>query len=186
MTNLRASLVKRLVDHAAAVMPAPREQWGRAMQAEVAHLAAREQLPFAWGCVRGSYRVRMTDPRSLLVAGRWAIILGLIAAAAICLLTGYRLRADDPSTLMSALGVICLAGMLAFVVVGFRRLPTIAVAGLAAATAATLVVGGVGALTGGTVPTSGFYRAILLEQIVGWAALFGLAHLMLALDPEVL
>lgn len=184
MMSLRAWLASRLVDHAAMVMPVPREQWGQAMQSEVAHLAPRDQLAFALGCVRGSYRMRLVDPATLLTAGRWAIVIGLGGATAVCLRTSYSLRAEDPSALIFVLGLISLAAMAAFFRGGFGRLPTIAAAGLAAALLATLAVGDPDALTGGGVATGRFYRAILIEQIAGWAALFGMAHVMLALQAS--
>jgi len=52
------------------------------------------------------------------------------------------------------------------------------------APSAVALLGDITSLFSGAVPGGRFYRAILVEQAVGWAALFGLAHLLLALDAR--
>lgn len=171
-----------LLDHAGTVMPAMRAEWVRAMRAEAEHLTPREQLPFALGCVWSSYRERMTDAPTLLAAARWSIMIGLCAATAVCFRTAYMLRAVEPSPLVLTLGLVCMAAAVAFARLGVRRLPAIAMASLAAALLAMLAIGDMNALIGGAMPSSRFYRAILLEQFAGWAALAGLAHILLTVD----
>ena len=182
MTAWRSRLAGTMLRHAAAMMPAARAEWARAMLAESRYLVPGEQLAFAWGCVRSSYRQRLTDPATLLAAGHWSIIVGLFAAAAICFRTAYALRAEDVSSVIFALGIICLGALAAHIRLGFRRLRVVAAAGFAASLLAMLVVGDFDALVRGAMPSSSFYRAILFEQAVAWAALFGLAHILLAVE----
>lgn len=184
MRGWRGALAKTLMVHAARMMPAAREEWARAMLAEVGHLAPREQLPFALGCVWSSYRERLMNMKTFLAAGRWGISLALIAATAVCFRTAYALAGSGASALILALGLICLASILSLARLGFRRLPAIALAGLAAATLAVLAIGDPRALADGALPSSPLYRAILLEQLLGWATLFGLAHLLLAAEAR--
>jgi len=153
------------------------------MVAEAEHLPVRRRLSFALGCVSSSYRERLTDPGTVLAAGHGSIVLGLGIATAVCLRTAYLLPTGKPSVLILALGLICLVAALAFVRWGFCRLPAVAVAGFAAALMAILVLGDANALTG-AMSTTRFYRAILLEQLVAWVALFGLAHSLLAVETR--
>lgn len=183
MSRIRRWLANGLLDHAASVMPPARVEWARAMLAEAAHLLPHEHLPFALGCVASSYRERLADPATVLATGRWSIIFGLCAATAVCLRTAYRLPAGDPSALILALGLICLAAAVAFIRWGLRRLPAVAAVGFAAVLVAMLVLGDAAALTG-AMPSSRFYRAILLEQFVAWAALFGFAHSLLVVESR--
>lgn len=184
MTRLRARLAKALLGHAARVMPAARADWARAMQAEAEHLPPRGRLSFAVGCVRSSYRQRLTEVETLLVAGRWSIILGLCAAGAVFLRTGIMIQPHGASAMILVLGLICLLAAGAFARWGYDRLPMLSAAGFAAGLITMLTVGDAGALFSSTIPSGAFYRAILLEQAVGWTALFGLAHLLLALEAR--
>lgn len=184
MSGLQPFLAKALLDHAARVMPPGREQWARAMQAEAQHLPASEQLPFAIGCVRSSYRQFLTEADTMLRTGRWAILFGLCAAGAVCLRTAILIQPYDASVMIGLLGLICLLTAAAFLRWGFERLPMLAAAGFAGALFAVLFAGDAGALFSSTAASGTFYRAILLEQAVGWMALFGVAHLLLALDAR--
>jgi hypothetical protein len=184
MTRLRSRLADALLAHAMRAMPATRAEWARAMQAEAEHLPTREQLPFAIGCVRSSYRLFLAEADNMLWAGRWAVILGLCAAAAMCLHTAAMIRPHDASAMIFLLGVICVAAAAAFARWGFDRLPMLAAAGFAAGLIAMITAGDAAALFTGEGPTGTFYRAILLEQAIAWAALFGLAHLLLALEAK--
>jgi hypothetical protein len=184
MTRLGSRLADALLAHAVRVMPAARSEWVRAMQAEAEHLPTRERLPFALGCVRSSYQQSLTEADNMLRAGRWTIILGLCGAAALCLHTAAMIRPHDASAMIVLLGLICLAAAAAFARWGFDRLPMLAAAGFAAGLLAMIVAGDPAALFTGEGPSGTFYRAILLEQAVAWAALFGLAHLLLALDAK--
>lgn len=182
MMMWRTRLAGALVRHAAAVMPRKRSEWARAMEAEFAHLAVRDRLAFALGCVSGSYRERLSDPATLLAAGRGTITLGLCAFAILCLRTATMLEAADPAKLVLALGLSCLVAAATVVGSGLRSLPLVAIAGFAAATLAIVTIAGTDSLVGDAMPTGRFYRAILLEQIAGWAALFGFAHILLTLE----
>lgn len=184
MKGWSAWLAKALLNHATLVLPGARAEWGRAMLAEAEHLAPGERLSFALGCLWSSYRERLIDQATLLVVGHWSIGIGLCAAAAVCLRTAYMLRATGVSMLILVLGLVCLAAALAFVRWGVRRLPMVAVAGFAAGLLAMLVLGDATALTSGAVPSSRFHQAILLEQLVGWAALFGFAHMLMAVQAR--
>ena len=66
MSGLGPWLARALLDHAARVMPPARKEWARAMKAEAEHLAPGEQLPFAIGCVRSSYRQFLTEADTML------------------------------------------------------------------------------------------------------------------------
>jgi len=184
MNGLRTRLATMLLRHAAAVMPERRAEWALAMHAELEHLPPRDRLAFARGCVWSSYRERALDPATLLAGGRWSIALGLCAAGALCLHTAYSLSPGQPSSMILMLGLTAIAALLAFFRWGVGRLPAIAAAGLAAGLAAILAAGDAGALMSGAVPTAPFYRAILIEQVIAWAALFGLGQLLLALDGQ--
>jgi hypothetical protein len=184
MTRLATKFAEALLDHAARVMPARRADWAQGMRAEADHLPPRERLSFAIGCVRSSYRLRLTDADSLVWAGRWTIILGLVAAGAVCLRAAMVIRPHDSSAMILVLGLICLAAAFAFGRWGLDRLPMLAAAGFAGALVAVALLGDITSLFSGAVPGGRFYRAILVEQAVGWAALFGLAHLLLALDAR--
>ena len=165
-------------------MPANRAEWARAMLAEAEHLPRGEQLGFALGCVWSGYRERLSDAATMLAAARLAIVVGLCMATAVCLRTSFVLRSEDPSVLILALGIIALSAAFAVIRWELRRLPAIAIMGFAAALLAMLALGDVNALVGGAMPSSRFYRAILLEQAAAWAALLGLAHFLLAFDAR--
>lgn len=182
MTGWRTGLGHKVLRHAERVMPTARREWARAMAAELEHLPERDRLSFALGCVTSSYRQRLTDPATLLAAGRGAIILGLCAFAALCFRTANLLGAADPATLVATLGLICGVVALAFVRCGLRRLPIVAISGFAVAVLAIVAFGDVDALVGGAMPSSRFYRAILVEQVAGWVALFGFAHVLMTLE----
>lgn len=184
MTSLHARLANILLRHAEAVMPERRAEWARAMRAEADHLPARERLVFARGCVWSSYRERLADPATLLTVGRWFIAIGLCAASAIPLRTAYLGGAGDASSLILMLGLIALAALAAFLRWGISRLPTIAAAGFGGALLAMLLAGDVNALASGAMTSGRFYRALLIEQVIAWAALFGLGQLLLALDAQ--
>jgi hypothetical protein len=184
MTQPGSWLADALLAHAMRVMPATRAEWARAMQAEAEHLPTRERLPFAIGCVRSSYRLSLTEAENMLRAGRLAIILGLCGAAALCLHTAAIIRPHEASAMIVLLALICLTSAAAFARWGFDRLPMLAGAGFAAGLVAMLALGDPAALFTGEGPSGAFYRAILLEQAIAWAALFGLAHLLLALEAK--
>jgi hypothetical protein len=184
MTGLRSWLAKVLLDHAARTMPAARAEWVRAMQAEAEHLPAREQLPFAIGCVRTSYGQMLTEADTMLRIGRWTIILGLCGAGAIFARAATIIPFQDASAMILALALICLAVAAGFARWGFDRLPMLAVAGFTATLIAMVTIGEPGALLSNTMPSGPFYRAILLEQAVGWGALFAVAHLLLAWESK--
>jgi hypothetical protein len=184
MSRVRTAMTKALLDHAAKVMPAARGEWARAMQAEAEHLPPGEQLSFAIGCVRSSYRQRFTEAETMLRTGRWTIIVGLCAAGAMCLRTAATIQPHDASAMILVLGLICLLAAAGFARWGFDRLPVLAAAGFAGGLVAMVTLGDAGALFSRTMPSGTFYRAILLEQAVCWAALFGVAHLLLALEAK--
>lgn len=79
-------LAERLLEHAAAVMPAERREWTDAMRAEFAAMPeGREALAWAAGCVWASYceRIRPMDvlAKSLLRAlAVWLVMAGLLTA----------------------------------------------------------------------------------------------------------
>lgn len=180
MTHWRFWLADALLRHAASVMPAQRAEWARAMLAEAEHLPPGERLGFAGGCVWSSYRERVMDAKTVLGIGRWGIGLGLCAGTMICFRTAFQLREEPVFAMILILGFICLAAVAAYARWGLGRLPVIAIAGLAAGVAAVLAAGDPAAMVAG----SPFYRAILLEQVVAWAALLVLARFMLNLNQR--
>lgn len=184
MSRLRSRIADALLAHAVRVMPASRADWARGMEFEAQHLAQDQRLPFAIGCVRSSYRLSFTEDYTMLKAGRWTIILGLCAAGALALHSAIMIRPYDASAMILLLGLICLAAAAAFLWWGFERLPMVAAAGFGAALLAIMLAGDPAALFSGAGPSGTFYRAILLEQAVCWAALFGVAHLLLALETK--
>ncbi len=184
MRQFRSRLADALLAHAVRVMPPGRADWAEGMLAEAEHLATNQRLAFAIGCVRGSYRLRLTDAATLVTMGRWLIILGLCSGAAILFRTASVLRFGDASALIFVQAVVCLTAAGAFVRWGLDRLPMIAACSFSAGFIAMLVVGDPNALFSGASPSSSFYRAILLEQAVAWMALFGLAHALIALETS--
>jgi hypothetical protein len=184
MSRLSSWITEALLNHACRVMPPARAEWARAMRAEAEHLAPQERLPFAVGCVRSSYRLRLTEADLVLRAGRWTIILGLCTAAAVFLRTATLIRPHDASAMILVLGLISLTAAVAFARWGYDRLPMVAAASFAGGVVAIVTLGDWEALFSGAGPSAAFYRAILLEQVVGWASLFGLAHLLLALEGK--
>jgi len=184
MTGGGNRLVGVLLRHAASVMPAVRSEWITAMRAEAELVPADERLAFAWGCLWSSYCERLTDASTILAAGRWSIGLGLAAASAICVRTAYMLRHESAFTLILILGLICIAATLAFLRFGLKPLPQIALAGLAGGLIAMLLAGDPAAVSGAAGFSSRFYQAILLEQVVCWATLLAVAHLLLALEKR--
>jgi hypothetical protein len=164
------------------MMPAAHAEWARAMLAEAEHLPPRDQLAFARGCLWSSYRERLSDPASKLAAGQWSAGLGLCAGSLICFRTAGLLQFHAVSTMILLLGLIGLAAAAAFARWGHRLLPLIAVTGLGAALLAMLGAGDPAALVNGAAPHGGFYRAILLEQVAAWAALFALGRFLIHLD----
>lgn len=76
-------LADRLLDHAAAVAPAPRRAWIQAMRAELAVIEdRREALVFALGGVLTAYSLRISPMRLALSCSRLSI-------AAVALLTAF-------------------------------------------------------------------------------------------------
>jgi hypothetical protein len=184
MMAMRSRLAEALLAHAERTMPTARKDWAQAMRAEAEHIPEGARLMFAIGCVRGSYRQIFMEGDTMLQAGRWTIILGLCGFAAICLRTATVVQPHDASAMVMVLGLICLVTAAAFARWGFDRLPMLAAAGFSAALVAVLVIGDASALFSSEAASGAFYRAILLEQAVGWAALFGVAHLLLALEAK--
>lgn len=184
MTGRRTGLAHKALRHAERMMPRHRRDWARAMAAELEHLPERDRLPFALGCLSSSYRARFADPATLLAGGRGAIIFGLCAFTALCIHTAPNIDAADPSRLVSALGMICALAAVAFVRWGLPRLPVIAAGGLASAMLAIVAIAGPDVLVSEAMSTSRFHRAILIEQIVGWAALFAFAHILMTIEKR--
>jgi hypothetical protein len=85
------SLAQRLLDHAAAVLPAAQRDWARGMKAELSAIdAPGEALAFAAGCVLAAYRRRMNPMRIALVSVRlFVAAMATLAAAFHVLPTSY-------------------------------------------------------------------------------------------------
>ncbi len=86
-------LAERLLDHAARILPAARRDWGLAMRAELAAIAADDEaLAFAAGCVWAAYRERISPMRIVLLTGRLAVAaVSLLTAAAHAFMPLYML-----------------------------------------------------------------------------------------------
>lgn len=84
-------LAQRLLDHAAAVLPAAQRDWAAGMKAELSAIdAPHEALAFAAGCVLAAYRRRINPMRIALVSARlFVAALAMLAAAFHVLPTGY-------------------------------------------------------------------------------------------------
>jgi hypothetical protein len=127
---------------------------------------------------------RAMDAATLVLAGRWAIGIGLASGGLLCFNTAYALRDHQPYFLILLLGLICIAAITAFMWRGLKILPVVAVAGFVGALLATLMTGGSGAIAGQATPFGSFYRAILLEQAAAWTTLLILATALLSLERK--
>ncbi len=68
------SLCARLLDHAARVMPGPRQTWLNAMHGEFAHIKnPLAAIAFALGCVQASYLQRIRDMMIFALITRWVL-----------------------------------------------------------------------------------------------------------------
>lgn len=87
------SLAERLLDHAAAVLPAAQRDWAAGMKAELSAIDDRsEALAFAAGCVLAAYRRRIDPMRIALVSARlFVAVVALLPAVFYVLPTSYRL-----------------------------------------------------------------------------------------------
>ena len=84
---MSARLAQRMMDHAAAVMPAERKDWAEAMRAEFsATTTDREALAWASGCVWASYRERIQPMDVLVKSLVRAAAVWLVLFAFVCLL----------------------------------------------------------------------------------------------------
>ncbi|PLR25019.1 hypothetical protein SGCZBJ_12330 [Caulobacter zeae] len=85
------SLAERLLDHAAAVLPAAQRDWAAGMKAELSAIdAPGEAVVFAAGCVLAAYRRRIDPMRIALVSARlFVAALAMLAAAFHVLPTSY-------------------------------------------------------------------------------------------------
>jgi hypothetical protein len=101
------SLAERLLDHAAAVLPAAQRDWAVGMKAELSAIdAPGEALAFAAGCVLAAYRRRINPMRIALVSARMFV-------AGVTLLTAV-FHAFMPAYMLAILADLKLNGMNGF------------------------------------------------------------------------
>lgn len=169
-----ASLLLRLARH---VAPRHRLDWIHAMEAELAHVAPGDSVPFAAGCVLAALQQRTAHMSRNLIAAAQVVCLAASAALAVLgCANAMRLGQQDfmLGLIFAFSGAIWGAAFVALAFKSWRAVAFIAVAGLGISVAQGLAtVASVPALQ----PGSSLILALALEGIVLFGTLLGAALL---------
>lgn len=81
MNAMRRRLALALLELCAAVLPAVKSEWLRAMRAEAAHIEDRDLMNFAVGCLLACCKEKVTLMSNILSAARYGMIATMLVYA---------------------------------------------------------------------------------------------------------
>ena len=98
MNAMRRLIVSVLMNLCAAVLPAGRSEWLQAMQAEAAHIEARDVTGFAAGCLLACCKERVALMSNIPAAARYGIIAAMLVYAVFALRSAMHLTGGQGLT----------------------------------------------------------------------------------------
>lgn len=111
MTPVRTTLARTMVRFAEKVVPERKADWIVAMASELDYVPEREAIRFAAGCILCAVRAQTSSAAFVLVAAKWALIMGALTWSAMHINLAGRLAGAGQHIFLYAL--YCIAAIFA-------------------------------------------------------------------------